>query len=265
MCRLAQLQRSIEALRSEMSKTATGNFFEDFHIGQEIRHATPRTVTAGDVALYTALTGSRFVVQSSDAFASALGYPHAPIDDLLTFHVVFGKTVPDISLNAIANLGYADCRFLEPVYRGDTLSTTSLVIGLRETSNRDSGIVYVRSTGINQRGETVLEYSRWVLVNKRDPASPAPETVVPELDPFVGEKELAVPDGLDCSHYDYQLAGSDLAWDDYQVGEKIDHVDGMTIEEAEHTMASKLYQNPARVHLNQHVERDGRFGKRRDH
>lgn len=87
-----------------------GNFFEDFRLGQVIRHATPRTVTTGDVALYTALYGPRFAVQSSDGFAKKIGYRRAPIDDLLVFHIVFGKTVPDISLNAIANLGYADCR-----------------------------------------------------------------------------------------------------------------------------------------------------------
>ena len=93
-----------------MTKTSAGNFFEDFRLGQTLRHATPRTVTVGDVALYTALFGARFAVQSSTAFAKAIGYPRAPIDDLLVFHIVFGKTVPDISLNAVANLGYAGCR-----------------------------------------------------------------------------------------------------------------------------------------------------------
>ena len=136
-----------------MSKTNTGNFFEDFKLGQVIVHATPRTVTVGDVALYTALYGARFAVQSSDAFAHAIGYPKSPVDDLLVFHIVFGKTVPDISLNAVANLGYADCRFLAPVYPGDTLSATSEVIGLKENSNGQTGVVYVRSRGFNQRGE----------------------------------------------------------------------------------------------------------------
>ncbi len=98
-------------------KTNPGRFFEDFRLGETIRHATPRTVTAADAALYTALYGSRFAVQSSDAFAAALGYPRSPLDDLLVFHVVFGKTVPDISLNAVANLGYADGRFLTSTQR----------------------------------------------------------------------------------------------------------------------------------------------------
>src|SRR5271157_3693050 len=151
-----------------MSKNSPGNFFEDFRIGEVIRHATPRTVTVGDVALYNGLFGSRFAVQSSDAFAQAIGYPRSPVDDVLVFHIVFGKTVPDVSLNAVANLGYAECRFLKPFYPGDTLSATSEVVGLRENSNRESGVVYVRSTGRDQAGAPVLEFVRWVMVRKRD-------------------------------------------------------------------------------------------------
>src|SRR6201995_5998538 len=170
------LQRSIS-----MSKNSPGNFFEDFRIGQVLRHATPRTVTVGDVALYCGLFGARFAVQSSDAFAKAIGYPRAPIDDLLVFHIVFGKTVPDVSLNAIANLGYADCRFLAPVYPGDTLHATSEVIGLKENSSRKTGIVFVRSIGYNERGTAVLDYVRWVMVHKRDEKAPAPGEHVPDL------------------------------------------------------------------------------------
>ena len=245
------------------TKTNPGNFFEDFRFGQTIVHATPRTVTVGDAALYTSLYGTRFAVQSSDAFAKAIGYPQSPLDDLLTFHVVFGKTTPDISLNAIANLGYANCRFLKPAYPGDTLSSVSEVIGVKENSNRETGTVYVRSTGRNQKGEVVLEYVRWVMVRKRDKDAPAPEAVVPELPARVDPASLgsAVPK-LDIGKYDFALAGSPYRWGDYEVGEKIDHVDGMTLEEAEHQIATRLYQNTAKVHFNQHTEAKGRFGKR---
>ena len=246
-----------------MTKTIPGNFFEDLRLGQTIRHATPRTVTAGDVALYNALFGTRFAVQSSDTFASALGYPRAPVDDLLVFHIVFGKTVPDISLNAVANLGYADCRFLAPVYPGDTLTATSEVIGLKENSSRKTGVVYVRSTGANQRGEKVLDYVRWVMVRKRDESAPAPGDSVPALPKVVDPAALAetLPP-LDMAAYDFPLAGSPFRWGDYAVGEKIDHMDGMTVEEAEHQMATRLYQNTARVHFNQFTESKGRFGRR---
>ncbi len=246
-----------------IDRTVTGNYFEDFKLGQEIVHATPRTLTVGDTSLYTALYGGRFAVQSSDAFAQAIGYPRAPIDDLLTFHIVIGKTVPDISRNAIANLGYAEFRFLAPVYPGDTLASTSEVIGVKENSNKKSGTVYVRSTGRNQRGQTVLSYARWVMVNKRDLDAPAPDPVVPELAASVEPSSLgaALPK-LDLGSYDFALAGSPRRFGDYDIGDKIDHVDGQTIEEAEHQLATRLFQNTARVHFNQHVEGKGRFGRR---
>ncbi|WP_088348685.1 MULTISPECIES: MaoC family dehydratase [Rhodomicrobium] len=245
------------------AKTSRGHFFEDFSLGQVIKHATPRTLTVGDASVYTALYGGRFAVQSSDAFAQAIGYPQAPLDDFLVFHVVFGKTVPDVSLNAVANLGYADCRFLKPVFPGDTLSATSTVIGLRENSNRKTGVVYVRSTGRNQHGGTVLDYARWVMVRKRDEAATVTESHVPELPAKVEASALggAVPP-ITAAAYDYDLAGSPARWGDYEVGERIDHIDGITIEEAEHQMATRLYQNTARIHFNQHVEGAGRFGRR---
>ncbi|MEQ8355265.1 MAG: MaoC family dehydratase [Kiloniellaceae bacterium] len=245
-----------------MSKHNSGNYFEDFRLGQVLSHATPRTVTAGDQALYTALYGSRFALQSSDEFARACGLPAAPIDDLLTFHVVFGKTVPDISLNAVANLGYAGGRFLAPVYPGDTLSAQSEVVGLKENSNGKTGVVYVRSRGTNQRGEAVVEYTRWVMVSKRSADSPPPQTVLPDLPEAVTADRLAVPETLDFSAFDEAASGSACRWGDYEVGEKIDHGDAMTIEEAEHQLATRLYQNTARVHFNQHVESQGRFGRR---
>ncbi len=244
-------------------KTSSGRFFEDFHLGDVIVHATPRTVTAGDVALYTALYGPRFAVQSSEAFARAIGYPGAPVDDLLVFHIVFGKTVPDVSLNAVANLGYADGRFLKPVFVGDTLSTTSEVIGLKQTSAGDAGVVYVRSIGRNQHGDIVLSYARWVLVRKRQSGTPTHAEQVPGLAKAVRAEELggSCP-AIDLTAYDDALAGSRFRWGDYAVGERIDHVDGMTVEEAEHQFATRLYQNTARVHFDAHAAQGTRFGKR---
>src|ERR1700678_1875020 len=205
-------------------KTAAGRFFEDFRLGETIRHATPRTLNSGDASLYSALTGARSAPQSAETFARAIGYRASPIDDLLAFHVVFGKTVSDVSLSAIANLGYADCRFLKPIYPGDTLSAVSQVIGLKENSNRQSGVVYVRSKGSTQRGD----------------AGPP----------------------IDRAAFDQDLSASPDWFEDYRAGERIDHVDGVTVEEAEHQTATRLYQNVARVHFNQFSEGQGRFGRR---
>jgi 2-methylfumaryl-CoA hydratase len=244
------------------SKTQPGNFFEDFRVGQRIAHATPRTVTEGEVALYVALFGTRFALTSSNPFAQQLGLPRAPVDSLLAFHMVFGKTVADISLNAIANLGYAGGRFGVPLYPGDTVTTDSTVIGLRQNKDGRTGVVYVHSTGANQNGEMLVDYVRWVMVRKRNAEAPAPEAVVPSLPDAVGADQLVAPYHVDAARYDCERAGSPYLWDDYAPGERIDHVDGMTIEESDHMLAARMFQNTARVHFNQHVEQGGRFGRR---
>jgi 2-methylfumaryl-CoA hydratase len=246
--------------RSPMLKTSTGNFFEDFSLGQKIVHAAARTLTTGDQALYTALYGSRFALQSSDEFARAIGYPQSPLDDLLVFHIVFGKTVPDVSLNAVANLGYAECVFSNPVFSGDTLSARSEVIGLKENSNGKTGTVYVRSKGVNQHGKEVLSFVRWVMVRKRDERSAPAAAHVPEL-LQVANVKMELP-RVAMAKWNFKLSGSRHRFDDYAIGERIDHLDGMTVEEAEHQLATRLYQNTARVHFNKFVEASGRFGRR---
>ena len=240
-----------------MSKTNPGNFFEDFTVGQVIEHATPRTVTEGDRALYGALYPTRFALPSSAAFAASVGLAAHPVEELIGFHIAFGKTVPDISLNAVANLGYAECRFHRPILPGDTLRTSSEVIGLKQNSNGRSGVVYVRSTATDQGGEVVLDWCRWVMVHKRDTDAPAPETVLPDLADAVAAEDLVLPEGLDFSDYDFAAAGEPHRFDDYAVGEKIDHVDGVTFTDAEHMMATRLWQNTAKVHFNTEARPDG--------
>src|SRR5690349_8305370 len=203
-------------------KTNAGNFFEDFAVGQVIDHATPRTVTEGDRALYGAIYPTRFAVPSSAEFAASVGLAAHPVEELIGFHVAFGKTVPDISLNAVANLGYAECRFHRPLVPGDTLRTSSEVIGLKQNSNGRSGVVYVRSTATDQHGDVAIDWCRWVMVHKRDVESAAPETVIPDLADAVAAEDLVLPAGLDFSSYDFAAAGEPHRFDDYAVGEKID-------------------------------------------
>lgn len=240
------------------TKTNPGRFFEDYAVGQVIDHAVPRTVAEGERALYHALYPARHALYSSDVFAAACGLDGSPLDDLLAFHTVFGKTVPDISLNAVANLGYAEGRWLLPVYPGDTLRSVSEVIGVKENSNGKSGNVYVRTQGVNQNDEVVLDYVRWVMVRKRDAASPAPTPVLPELRKVVPVEDLVIPEGLSFDDYDFTLAGEPHRLADYEIGEKIDHVDGVTIEEAEHMLATRLWQNTAKVHFDATFREDGK-------
>ena len=162
-------------------------------------------------------------------------------------HVVFGKTAPDISLNAVANLGYAEGRFLRLAYPGDTLSATSEILGKKENSSGANGVVWVRSKGI---------------VYKADPATPMPNVAPPALRAAVPASALVLPEGLDFSRYAHDLAGEPYALEDYEFGECLDHIDGMAVEEAEHQIATRLYQNTAKVHFNLHEQAAGRFGRR---
>ena len=240
-----------------MAKTNPGRFFEDYKLGDVIDHAVPRTVAEGERALYHALYPARHALYSSDEFAGNCGLEGSPIDDLIAFHVVFGKSVPDISLNAVANLGYAEGRWLKPVYPGDKLRSSSEVIGLKQNSNGKSGVVWVRTRGVNQVGEPVLDYVRWVMVRKNDLDAPAPETVIPDLKGTLNASDLVIPEGLSFEDYDFTLAGEPHRWGDYEVGEKIDHVDGVTVEEAEHMIATRLWQNTAKVHFDATFRPDG--------
>ncbi|WP_103258764.1 MaoC family dehydratase [Tabrizicola aquatica] len=238
-------------------KTNPGRFFEDYSVGEVIAHAVPRTVGQGERALYHALYPARGALYSSDVFARSVGLAASPLDDLVAFHTVFGKTVPDISLNAVANLGYAEGRWLKPVWPGDTLRSESEVIGLKETSSGATGVVWVRTRGLNQHGDVVLEYVRWVMVRKRRREVVVP-VVVPDLAAVVAPGALVVPEGLDFSGYDFGLAGEPHRWGDYAVGEVIDHVDAVTVEEAEHMLATRLWQNTAKVHFDVTQREDGK-------
>lgn len=247
------------------SKDRKGNFFDDFRLGQVIRHSTPRTITDGDCALYIALTGSRHAAHSSLRIAQALGFASRPVDDLLLFNIAFGKTVPDISLNAVANLGYAEMRFLQPVFAGSTVRCESKVIGLKENSSGKTGVVYVRSTAYNEMDHAVLTWVRWVMVHKAPGAPKAAEQHVPALAEVVPLDQLLahakVPGKKVLEDWCDATGSSDL-WDDYTAGERIHHPLGVTIEEADHMTATRLYQNNSRPHFDALDMRQSKVGRR---
>lgn len=235
-----------------MNKASTGRFFEDFSLGQVLEHPIPRTITEADASLYLALTGSRFSLYCNKEFAYQLGYAKQPLDTMLVFHIAFGKTVNDISLNAVANLGYAEVEFLLPVFVDDTITVASEVIGLKENSNGKTGIVYVHSKAMNQEGHLVLSWKRWVMVRKRKEGMQNTYAVEPQLRSSVDFAGLAVPDELNPKTYSKRMSGESYTFSDYGVGEWIDHLNGVTIDHSEHTMATRLYQNDAKVHFNHH-------------
>ena len=245
-------------------RPAGGYFFEDYAVGRRFHHATPRTLNDADASLYIGLTGARHPVHCSEPLAREMGHRARPLDDLLVFNVAFGKTVPDVSYNAIANLGYADVRFLAPVYGADTLSCESVVLGLKENSDGKSGVVYVRSRAFNQDRVEVLAWTRWVMVVRRKARSDdrALAPVIPALADHVEPSAYVVPAFLRPAALQPRHTGGALFWEDYTPGETIRHPGGMTIEESDHMTATRLYQNTARIHFDAFLARGNAFGKR---
>jgi len=242
------------------SKINPGRYFEDFSLNEKIVHPLPRTISEGDVSFYIALTGSRFSLHSSDILAREMGYESRPIDDLLLFHLAFGKSVNDISLNAVANLGYAEVSFPRPCFVGDTISMKSTVIGLKENSNGKSGNVYVLSEGFNQFGKLILSLKRWVMVHKRNHNVSSGLKEIPDLAESTAIlDDIAIPK---ISNIDTLQTGSPYFWEDYQVGERLNHPEGITIDNSDHTLATKLYQNNAKLHFNDHMMQAGKMGQR---
>ncbi len=139
------------------NKGSIQNFFEDFQPGQTFDCPTPQVLTNTDRVAYITFTGDR-----TPRFCDTHNRAHP----LIVFHTVMGQTVRQISLNAVANLGYAEMFWQQPVHTGDTIHTIVTVIGLKENRNRKSGIVYVKTTGKDRWNETVPEYVRWVMVKR---------------------------------------------------------------------------------------------------
>lgn len=232
-----------------LSRDRKGNYFEDFRPGMKLRHATPRTLTDADRSLYIGLTGSRSALFTARSNAELLGCDGWPLEDLLVFNTAFGKTVPDISLNAVANLGYAELRFIAPMYPGDTLAVESEVIGLKENSSRRTGVVYVRSTARNQRQEEILQWVRWVMVHKRDPQAVCAESLAPSTLPAIEAAQLARHGYKPSVRRITEVTGADELWEDYAEGQRIDHPGAMTVNDSDHSIATRLYQNTARAHF----------------
>ena len=231
------------------AKTNPGNFFEDFSVGQVIEHATPRTVTEGDRALYGALYPTRFAVPSSAEFARvASGWPPPGGGP----DRVPRRLRQDGARRLAQRRGQPRLRRVPLPRAGRTRRHPphpSEVIGLKQNSNGQTGVVWVRSTATNQRGEVVIDWARWVMVHKRTRAA-GPRDRHARRSPTRRARGPGGPAGLDFSSYDVVAAGEPHRLGDYEVGERIDHVDGMTLTDAEHMMATRLWQNTAKVHFN---------------
>lgn len=240
-----------------MIKTNAGWFFEDYAVGDLIIYVVLCMISGGECVFYHVLYSVRYVLHSSDLFVQFCGLSFSLLDDLVMFHIVFGKTVFDVLLNVVANLGYAEGCWIVLLWFGDMVIAIFEVIGIKENSNGTLGVVWVCTMGCNQFGVDVLSYVCWVMVCKRG-SGLVLWVVVLELAFFVAVSDLVIFAGLDFSCYDFVLAGELHCLCDYVVGEVIDYVDGVMIEEAEYMLATRLWQNTAKVYFDVTNRVDGK-------
>jgi acyl dehydratase len=145
-----------------------GRFYEDFEVGDRYRSAFGRTVTEADNLLFTSLTLNTNPLHFDTRYAAQTRWGRILVNSTFTLALVTGMSVPDVSQNAVANLGWEEVRLPHPVFIGDTLYCETEVLSKRESrSHPEAGIVRVRSRGINQHGHVVLDLVRAILVYKR--------------------------------------------------------------------------------------------------
>src|SRR5262245_60547548 len=150
----------------------TGNFLEDFTVGQVLRHKVGKTVSEGLVSAFTEFSMTTNPLHKNRRYAQLYGFRDVILPPGLVMAVVFSQSVEDIAENARENVEYVDMRFGVPVYVGATLESTSVVLGVTPSTRDPSlGVVHVQTTGRNQHDAVVLTYERKVQVWKHDQAA----------------------------------------------------------------------------------------------
>ncbi|MEX0762449.1 MAG: MaoC family dehydratase [Dehalococcoidia bacterium] len=145
-----------------------GRYFEDFTVGEIIRHWPGRTITEADDTWFALLTQNQHPLHIDAHYASQhTQHGQRLVVGTLVFAIAVGQTVADVSGRAIANLEYERVTHDAPTFHGDTIYTNSTVLEANETSKGDRGVIYVETVATNQRDEKVMTFRRRVLVPKR--------------------------------------------------------------------------------------------------
>jgi acyl dehydratase len=167
----------------EAPKVWRGRFFEDFELGDVFRSRLGRTITHTENVWFTCLTLNTNQLHFNDVYAERTAYGRPLVNSTLTLALITGMSVPDTSENAAANLGWENVTLPAPVFIGDTLWAESEILELRESKSRpDVGIVTMRSRGVNQRGEVVVQFRRTFMVYRREADAAAPLFPEPDTD-----------------------------------------------------------------------------------
>ncbi|HUG15032.1 MAG TPA: MaoC family dehydratase [Thermomicrobiales bacterium] len=148
-----------------------GRFFEDFMVGDVYQHPGGRTLTEVDNTWFTLLTMNTHPLHFDAEYGKQTEFGRCLINSTLTLSIVVGMSVTDVSLNAVANLGWDEVRLPHPLFAGDTLYAESEVLATRESRSRsNAGIVTVRTRGFNQHGDLVIDFRRSALIYRKGAA-----------------------------------------------------------------------------------------------
>ena len=151
-----------------MEASKLGLYYEEFVVGEEIKHSLSKTIFESDNNLFSLLTMNHHPVHTNLDYAEKNQHGKILVVGTLVFSLVVGMTVPDISGKAIANLGYEDIKHLNPAFINDTIYAKTKILDKSESKTKnDRGIVYVETIGYNQRGEDVISFRRKVLIKKQ--------------------------------------------------------------------------------------------------
>ena len=146
----------------------TGRVFEDFEVGDIYEHPLGRTVTQADNIWFTCLTMNTNPIHFDAEYASHTEFKRPLVNSCFTLALVTGQSVIDLTVNAVANLGWDDVKLPNPLFEGDTVYAKSEVLTVRESKSRPKvGVVTVKTTGVNQKGTPVIEFTRTFMIWKR--------------------------------------------------------------------------------------------------
>ncbi len=148
-----------------------GLYFEDFNVGDVYEHRPGRTITEADNIQFSLLTMNQHPLHCDAHYAAQTEFGKPLVNSGLTLAIILGMTVPEISGQAVANLGWKDINLTGPVFPGDTIYAESEVLALRPSKSRSGqGIVTVRTIGTKQDGSTFMTFERSALVHSRETA-----------------------------------------------------------------------------------------------
>lgn len=229
-----------------------GRYLEEYVPGQVFVHPRGYTFTAAGIDNFSRTYFQCNPLYLDLEYARSHSFTSLPASPQMVFNVILSLGVQNDSEKVIANLGYYNARFLQPACAGDTIRAMTLVVDRKERGEDRPGIVTIRTLGLNQNGQVVLQYERKLMVayrGERPPTIPLPAGQNPDF-PWQADAEVNLPAGLAASlkNVDRSVTGWNTYAEDFAVGDIIVHSNGRTISN-EHFALTYMVGNTHPLHF----------------